>query len=74
MVASMDSMMTKREIAKTILKEQFANRERVAIAELVQIADGRGVSRRTLTRAAQELGIREVHNGPFGAFWERPYP
>ena len=63
---------TKRELGVEILRQAFTDRPRVAIAEIVATGRARDVSRRTLTRAARHLGIVEVHNGPFGAFWEKP--
>jgi hypothetical protein len=66
--------MTKRELAAALLTEVFATRDRISIAEVVALGDDRGVSRRTLTRAAQDLGVTEIHNGPFPGFWERPTP
>ena len=63
---------TKRERARLILESLFKSRDRITIAEAVAAGAEQGVSRRTLTRACHDLGIREVHNGPFGGFWERP--
>jgi hypothetical protein len=68
---SMDNMTTKREAAAALLSELFANHKRVAIADAVAAGNARGISRRTLTRACRELGVTAVHNGPYGAFWER---
>lgn len=67
----MDETLTKREIGAAILRELFANRSRVPISEVVAAAQERGVSRRTLTRAGKELGITEIHNGPYGGFWTK---
>jgi hypothetical protein len=64
-------LLTKRERGRAILVGLFSDRVRVPIAEVVAVAAEQGVSRRTLTRACGDLGIREVHNGPYGAFWER---
>lgn len=61
---------TKREIAGRLLAELFTKRKRIAIAEAVEAGAAVGVSRRTLQRACRELGVKEVHNGPFPAFWE----
>jgi hypothetical protein len=63
---------TKREIARALLTGLFASRQRVPIAEAVELAKQLGVSRRTLVRVCPELGIHEVHNGRYGAFWQRP--
>jgi hypothetical protein len=64
--------LTKREHGRRILEALFADRDRVAIAEAVAAGAEHHVSRRTLVRACRDLGVREVHNGPFAAFWERP--
>lgn len=64
--------LTQREIAHQVLDELFRNRERVSITEAVTAAAERGVSRRTLRRAATECGIREIHNGRIPGFWELP--
>jgi hypothetical protein len=63
---------TKREISRAILEEQFASRSRIPIAELRDLAAERDVSARTLQRAARDLDLQEIHNGPYGAFWQRP--
>jgi N-formylglutamate amidohydrolase len=69
----MNSTMTKREQAQAVLSSLFAGgRNRIPIAEAVQAASEVGVSRRTLTRAARDLGVTEVHNGPYPAYWELP--
>jgi len=65
------STSTKRELARELLTSRFAHRDRVAIAEVVTAASEIGVSRRTLSRAAKEIGVREIHNGPYGGFWEK---
>jgi hypothetical protein len=67
----MDNVTTKREAAAALLAELFANHKRVAIADAVAAGAARGISRRTLTRACRELGVTAIHNGPYGAFWER---
>lgn len=63
--------LTKREIAHEILASLFRDRERIAISEAVEAGKARGVSRRTLRRAATESGVREIHNGNEPGFWER---
>jgi hypothetical protein len=65
-------LLTKREIAAEVLEAAFRTRRRVPIAELVEMAAKRGVSRRTLTRAARSAGLHVVQNGPNGGFWEKP--
>jgi hypothetical protein len=65
-----DSTKTKREIATDLLRDLFRDRTRIEIAEAVKRGAALGVSRRTLLRAGSELGVREVHNGPFPAFWQ----
>lgn len=62
---------TKREIARDLLEVLFTGRDRVAIADALAAAGRAGVSRRTLQRAAAAAGVREVHNGPHGGFWEK---
>ncbi len=67
----MEQLHTKREAARALLTELFTHAQRVAIATAVEEGRERGISRRTLTRACGDLGVREVHNGPYGAYWER---
>jgi hypothetical protein len=62
---------TKREIAHDVLGKLLTGRTRITIAEAVEATAKAGVSRRTTARAARELGLQEIHNGPYGAFWER---
>jgi hypothetical protein len=62
--------MTKLEIALGVLRSCFKVKPRWAIADIVEQGREIGVSRRTFQRANKLLGVREVHNGPFGAFWE----
>jgi hypothetical protein len=64
-------MLTKRELAGALLRDLFAYRERIPIAEVVAKGREIEVSRTTLIRACRDVGIREVHNGPFGGFWEK---
>lgn len=61
---------TKREVGVELLREMFANQRRIAIADAVARAAELGVSRRTMMRACKDVGAHEVHNGPYGAFWE----
>jgi hypothetical protein len=63
---------TKRELAADVLQALFSQRPRIAIAEAVEAAAQVDVSKRTVQRAARDLGVREVHNGSYGAFWELP--
>jgi hypothetical protein len=63
--------LTKREQAHDILRALFQGRSRIAIAEAVDAAGRLEVSKRTVQRAARDLGLFEVHNGPYGAFWEQ---
>lgn len=65
-------MLTQREIAHEVLAALFRTSTRVAIADAVEAGQARGVSRRTLRRAATELGVKEIHNGPAPGFWEKP--
>ena len=64
-------LLTKMETAVAILEQLFAHKSRITIAEAVAAGDEQGVSRRTLTRACRQLDVHEVHNGCYGAFWER---
>lgn len=64
--------LTKRERALGLLGELFDDRQRIEIAEAVDRAAALGVSRRTLQRAAAELGIRAIHSGNDPGFWEVP--
>jgi hypothetical protein len=66
----MQTNLTQREIADRLIAETFAELRRVPIAEIVAAGLERGISRRTLTRAAQAAQINTIHNGPHGAFWE----
>ena len=63
---------TKREAARDLLTEIFRGRSRVTIAEAMEAATERGISRRTMIRACGDLKITEVHNGPFGGIWASP--
>ena len=65
-------MQTKREIATKILEDLFSHRHRIPIAEAVERGREEDVSRQTLRRAGKSMGVKEVHNGPYGAFWEIP--
>jgi len=56
-VVSSSSLQTQLELAIGLLLKLFEHRDRVAIAAAEEI----GLSRRTLQRAARELGIRKVH-------------
>jgi hypothetical protein len=62
---------TQREIAAEILEALLAKDDRIEIQKAVAVAARRGVSRRTLTRAARQLELNAVLNGPAGSFWER---
>lgn len=64
------SLETQFELAVRLVRQLFATRERITIAEAVELGQAHGVSRRTLIRASRSLGVREVHNGPKPAFWE----
>jgi hypothetical protein len=69
---SQQDLLTKRELARVILRELFADgpRTRITIEEAVEAGRQRDVSRRTLSRAAKDLGVRDVQNGRSGGFWE----
>jgi hypothetical protein len=64
-------LLTKREAARVLLLKLFSGRSRITIAEAVAAGAEEGISRRTLTRACKDLGVVEVHNGRYGAFWEK---
>jgi N-formylglutamate amidohydrolase len=63
---------TKREAARGLLTAMFRERPRILIAEIMDAAAERAISRRTMTRACGDLGITEIHNGPFGGIWAWP--
>jgi hypothetical protein len=63
--------LTKREQAIVLLRDLFAHRDRITITEANAAAADRGISPRTLTRAAHEdLGVREIHNGRYPGIWQ----
>ena len=64
--------LTKRESARGLLAAMFRERPRILIAEVMEAADSRGISRRTMIRACADLGVTEIHNGPHGAIWAWP--
>lgn len=66
------TLQTQREIAGALLTEALARESRVSIRAITAAGEERGVSRRTLTRAARDLGLKEIHNGPNPGFWEKP--
>jgi hypothetical protein len=68
---SLNELFTKRELARQLLERLFANRQRVTIAEAVEAGATQDVSRRTLRRAATEMGVREIHNGNRPGIWEK---
>jgi N-formylglutamate amidohydrolase len=61
---------TKREAAAELLDELFREASRITITDAAEAARKRGISRRTLTRAAVQMGIRTVHNGRYAGIWE----
>jgi hypothetical protein len=65
------ALITKREAAVQLLGELLGDSTRIVIADAVKSAQERGISRPTLQRAAKDMGVRMVHNGPYGAFWEQ---
>ena len=67
------AMLTKREIAQQILENAFQGGvKRVSSKAVMETAVELGVSKRTLQRVVQKLGIKSVHNGNLPAFWEKP--
>jgi len=67
----MNGVMTQREAARALLFELFTDRKRIAISEVLGNAAGRGISRRTMTRACQDVGVTAIQNGRLGGFWEK---
>ena len=63
--------LTKREIALVILGDLFRTQSRVSIEEAEKLASARGVSGRTMRRAAHDLGVSTITNGPNSGYWER---
>ncbi len=68
----MTTPVTKREAARALLTALFTERPRVSIAEAMEAAAERAISRRTMSRACRDLGITEVHNGRYGGIWAWP--
>lgn len=68
----MDIPVTKMEAARGLLTAMFRERPRILIAEIMRAAAERGISRRTMQRACGDLGVTEIHNGPYGAIWAWP--
>jgi hypothetical protein len=63
---------TQREAARGLLTAMFRERPRILISEVMTAAVERGISRRTMQRACGDLGVTEIHNGPYGAIWSWP--
>ncbi len=68
----METPTTKREAARGLLAAMFRERPRILIAEVMEAAAGHAISRRTMIRACGDLGVTEIHNGPYGAIWAWP--
>jgi ABC-type uncharacterized transport system fused permease/ATPase subunit len=68
----MTPLLTKREHARVLLAQLMTGRTRIAIADAMTAALAEGISRRTMQRAKADLGLVEIHNGPYGAFWQAP--
>jgi hypothetical protein len=64
--------MTKREEANALLAELFGDGSRIVIADAVDAARERGISRQTLTRAGAGIGLRTLYNGRNKGIWEKP--
>lgn len=64
--------LTKREAARGLLASMFRERPRILIAEVMEAAAERGISRRTMQRACKDIGVGEIHNGPYEAIWAWP--
>ena len=69
---AMDTPRSKREIARDLIIELLPPGERVPTAEVIEEAERQGVNRRTLGRAARDLGVQWVRNGPLPGWWWRP--
>jgi hypothetical protein len=67
-----DELLTKSELARKILRDMFAKRSRITIAEAVAAAAEAGIGRKTLTEARKAIGATEIHNGPHPGFWQAP--
>jgi hypothetical protein len=65
-------LFTKREHARAILAALMTGRTRIAIVDAMKAAAVHDVSSRTMQRAKADLGLVEIHNGRYGAFWEVP--
>ena len=63
---------TKAEIALEVFAECFAGTQRVTIAEVVEAARLRGVSRQTLNCTARELDLRTILRCRDGGIWVLP--
>jgi len=62
---------SKREVARDLLIELLPPGQRVPTAEVIEEAERQGVNRRTLGRAARDLGVEWVRNGPLPGWWIR---
>ena len=67
----MNTPLTKREQAHEILRALLADRNRIEIEEAVEAGRANDVSRRTMERAARDLGLVNIHNGPMPGFWQK---
>ena len=61
---------TQYEASLRLLRELFADRQRVLVSEAMAVANEAGISRTTFIRAKKALDIRVIHNGTHGGFWE----
>lgn len=68
----MTELLTKREHARVILCQMFAENKRISIPSATEAGRDAGVSYSTMRRARIDLGAVEVRNGPYPGFWEMP--
>ena len=62
---------TKRQAAADLFGEPFRATSRITISDAAEAAQKRGISRRTLCRAAAQMGVRTVLNGRCSGIWEK---
>lgn len=67
-----NATLTQFERAERLLKELFADRERVLVSDVKTAAQAAGVGFGTVAKARHQLGIEYVKNGPFPAYWGKP--
>jgi hypothetical protein len=63
--------LTKREASLQLLQGLFAKRDRIPVPDIIAAGERHGIGRRTLRRAANELGIETIQAGPNPGYWTR---